>query len=841
MDKTEANEKNNNLEDINEATNKENSDGVLNEELKQKIIKEQDLVSLYIVRDQNKCTLFDEKYYKNVKFRDLKKIVTNDFELLKNFSTDNLIKVLSSVYKNDYPDMEKLTTLIFKRLEKEDFFCEDIDINGFFLSMGMLHSSNLIFGKLSKDQIDKVKLGLDNRTKNVKGSIAEGICNKITNYLDLANFIRYFEKGIFTPEKVEFLEKILEKNENALRYFNFGLLQDDIFKMGPEFIEFVSKFSYMSTQLVTLQKINPELLEIISKRVQGYENLKDNLEEIELLITFCTRNGFNIDPKNVDKINVDELLNCALLESKRTKDSRAVNVDYGPDFEQRLLEELDKKYKEAYFFEDKLTIYLSKRFSMTQREAKEFVEGYGSDLSNLNGITQNDKEVFEKIKSALDIKSKDELDKLYESLEERYSALDIFNIKKNVSKECAKTFFTTMNKTDEYVQKAIEEKNSDVAEEIIVNGKKVEQIKIKGKFDLILHSTDSGFISNIEKDKNEDYVKMWFAGKHNENHIISGAYINNDFMGCPPVGNNGVMYGFTKLDEKNIKLMGATDINTYSTNFAYDAVTQKYMSAKTLPYSSRRVYSEIGIERDGVKPDYVIIFDDMNENVKQNAYQAAAQFGIQVLFIDKSEIEKEQLNNLQSLNDEFNKTGDSSILKRLINTYETNVAGWLLNRAGNDETYSSDIDNSKFSDDFSNMWNKIQETIDFHIDDITNEKDGQDNIKNLTGIVNIVLEELDLYKNCKDRKPITETEANFNYRHILEKVNESFDKIGSSQFKVDMQAIPTAQEYQIRMQDILKQSLYGPNKISTRDIEEVKIVMSQERNTSILENINRGE
>lgn len=77
------------------------------------------------------------------------------------------------------------------------------------------------------------------------------------------------------------------------------------------------------------------------------------------------------------------------------------------------------------------------------------------------------------------------------------------------------------------------------------------------------------------------------------------------------------------------------------------------MSSKTLVYNSRRVYSEFGIEREGTIPDYVVICDDDLPEVIENSYKAASQFEIPIIYINKAEIEKEQIKNLEDMLENF--------------------------------------------------------------------------------------------------------------------------------------------------------------------------------------------
>ena len=245
-------------------------------------------------------------------------------------------------------------------------------------------------------------------------------------------------------------------------------------------------------------------------------------------------------------------------------------------------------------------------------------------------------------------------------------------------------------------------------------------------------------------------------------------------MGCAPVTDDGVMYGFTNIPKENIKLMGATDINTYSRSFSYSSASRKYMSSKTMPYTSRRVYNEFGIERDGTIPDYVILFDDMNDNVMKNSYRASMQFGIPILQVDKKDIEAQQLESLRTKLEEYKQTNNPDLLGNIINTYETNIAGWLLNRSDikKDKTYTSEINNSRFLADFKKLWGEIESEINNYLENLKASPNIDNNLGELTKIVEIFLHEHDLYEHTEETKPISKTKLSFNPAKILEQTNK---------------------------------------------------------------------
>ncbi len=294
--------------------------------------------------------------------------------------------------------------------------------------------------------------------------------------------------------------------------------------------------------------------------------------------------------------------------------------------------------------------------------------------------------------------------------------------------------------------------------------------------------------------------------------------VNNDFLGTSPVGNNGVRYGFTDIPEESIRLMGVIDINTYSTSFSYDAARKNYMSAKTLPYNSRRVYSEFGIEREGAVPNYIVIFDDDSEEVKNNSYKAASQFDIPVVCIDKKEIEEQQMGNLRELIAKIKKEGNIDDVKSLINCYETNRAGWLLNRykEEKDESFTENIDNSRFEQDFDTIGAEIESVVKGYLSTTVD----RNSIQELTGIMEILLSEIELYKDCQETGPISKTQISFDAKGLIKEVNEALNEVGASEYAVDIEKLPGVEDYKLTIKQIIANALTGENSVSTVDISQ---------------------
>lgn len=619
---------------------------------------------------------------------------------------------------------------------------------------------------------------------------------------------------------------MIDEDSCALKYLNFGIFQDEIFNISPEFCKYISKFPAISYQLLLIKDNSPSMFKAISERVKKYDNLKDNLSEIEVLITFGARNVFELQDESID---INDFLECAYRNSN---DFKSINVKYGNNYQERLQDKLKKEYSKANTNEKKLSIYMEKEYALSLNKAKKLLKDFGSDIENIEGLSEETKQFFYELEEVQEINNIEDIDNLFNSEKPKYSAIQVEKIKLEIQKACAIDFSKEFRSTDELIKEKIR-KNEDVTE-INYNNKKIKQVKLNDKFNILLHSTDTDFIYN--KEKTEDFKEEWKKNFNKSNHIISTTYINQNFLGMAPVGKSGVRYAFSTVKNQNIKLMGVSDLNTYSSNFAYDAANKQYMTANTLTDNCRRVYSEFGIERENSVPDYVVLLDDDSPEVIENTYKAAMQFDIPILYMDKEEMVTQQINNLEKLLQEFKDTGDTHTLQQLLNLYETNVAGWLLNRneeIEKDDSHTAGINNTRFKWKFENIQNKIETEVKQFLQSYNgNEQSEQDIVK----VITILLNEIDLYEGCEKTKPISKTKINLRAKDLLQSANESLDKIGKDEFKIDIDKIPKRKEYELKIQQVVRNALCGENAVTLEDINSTKKLLERTRNDKTKEN-----
>ena len=113
-----------------------------------------------------------------------------------------------------------------------------------------------------------------------------------------------------------------------------------------------------------------------------------------------------------------------------------------------------------------------------------------------------------------------------------------------------------------------------------------------------------------------------------------------------------------------------------------------------------------------------------------------------------------------------------------------------------------------------------------------NEQSEQDIVK----VITILLNEIDLYEGCEKTKPISKTKINLRAKDLLQSANESLDKIGEDEFKIDIDKIPKRKEYELKIQQVVRNALCGENAVTLEDINSTKKLLERTRNDKTKEN-----
>lgn len=511
----------------------------------------------------------------------------------------------------------------------------------------------------------------------------------------------------------------------------------------------------------------PELFEAEKKMILEFEKepMPEKYALEKILIDACCEEASKLKKKEFSKKDIIDLIN--FYKRKKVWEFGAVNVNFQENYEQAFEEACDKAFYDAKTQEyrtvdDMRQIFVTKYFGMGIKETEKFLSAYIENSEEIE-LPSDIKDYMREIKEVFEFGSKEELAKRYESEKIKITPIDKIKYELSLRRAYSKEFVQQLDKTDKKL-KVID------PEFIEFDGKQIPKIRLTGDFDLLFSSTDTGFREDKEL-VDGSFLKTYKHTSDVSKHLISTCSVNQDFLGCTPVNKNGVMIVFSTVYNDKLSLYGITDINSNIRSFDYSAEKSYYIPYEKVHQFSRKVYAEAAIEKENTYPNYIAVFTDSPKEIKDNSYKAALEFGVPILEIDKKEIALEQINRLNNLMEIFKKTKDMNILHRLISMYETNVAGWLLNRDENveDKSLTSSIDNSSLKYLFDEKRQEIYEIIKLYIDELRGTEEFDSKTKNLISILQSEADKYDLIN--LDYVPITKTASNFKYEYLIGKIN----------------------------------------------------------------------
>ena len=70
----------------------------------------------------------------------------------------------------------------------------------------------------------------------------------------------------------------------------------------------------------------------------------------------------------------------------------------------------------------------------------------------------------------------------------------------------------------------------------------------------------------------------------------------------------------------------------------------------------------------------------------------------------------------------------------------------------------------------------------------------------------------------------------------MQDANESLDTIGRTELKVDLDKLPSSKEYELKIQQLVKNALSGDNAVTIEDIYDTKKLLEKAREEKTKEN-----
>ncbi len=622
-------------------------------------------------------------------FTNLLPIAENE-QILSQLSTENLAILASKVTRGEHIP-ELVSNELLKRLENGEmiFTAFGRTKSLMMLSRNPVDDTFNTFCKQNPEALQKISDLYINEYKDV---ISDQM-RDATNFADLpiTKRLKIGEMslgGRLDERSIEIALKMKE-SPSMFQSVDFRMLDKDIIDdFGEEFIVSYSRFGNITDEIVALKTEYPKIYNAYATMMRN-ASLDDSLGLMDIKVKntleFLYSNADNLkNIEHMDLVELQEYIDMQKLSGNPT------NISFSNNFRTMTASEWDLKVSQLDLssptaLKELKEAYLNKYFSMSLETAESLTKKYGTNLDRVL-IDPDFSEaaiVISRINEIIESNDVTGIKNLYDEQNFRLSAEDMLHIDSSMQKAYVKTYVGALNETGKMIA------NSGI-EMVPIEGTDLTApvITLDGEdFSFLVYSSDTGF-SPIAKRAPENFTTDYFNLRNGQTHGLSTSYITSDNIASAPVGDGGVMYGFTDISESQIREMGAQDINSQIAEVGYNSsVRQQYIMADEMSNHTTRLYNEFVLERDNVRPNCIILFSDASEEVQRNSLKAAADWSangniVPVIKIDVDQLGIQQIRKVNASIDAFKNTGDVSHLKDAIIQYESGASGFNLNLIG---------------------------------------------------------------------------------------------------------------------------------------------------------------
>ena len=534
-----------------------------------------------------------------------------------------------------------------------------------------------------------------------------------------------------------------------------------------------------------MQIKNPDGFKILKILASDLETADDSLtiynEKLRLLISACNSAPKIAleQPHDYFEYAIGEWFN---FSENGTISSSKILFEYTGNYQKTLNEQLDILFKSATTIEEKRDILMKKIFGVNGDVAEYILNAYYNNLSL---------EDLEKARSLVGDATLDFVNNLYKvsKIEDEAVIEELYNSsigsRENIIKvyrDLKRVFAQTYNEQLGITADAIEDKLArctlvkpitnfsfdKLSDSCIVeiNGKKVPVVEVPEEFSFMVHST-SAFGSM--KVLNDSYCDAWNKSSRTSSHGICCSYITDSMFGIAPIKEGGVLFGFSGFSDDAILKMGPYDLASTSDELTQSSCFNSlFIPAKSMSSETTYAYSEFIIERtelreefnnlyNNLQPNYVIVFKEWDNELKQNALKAASDFNppLKVVYIDSQKVAKTAMEKVDTMIDSFSETHDLSLFKNALDIHES----------------IKSTQNVSFNN-FSTSFLKISSSLDDYLTYMKSTYDSTQNIELCIGELERLKEIIQNKQNQFDRRHgLSMGKFSFDAEEITEKID----------------------------------------------------------------------
>lgn len=708
----------------------------------------------------------------------------NNPDLIPSLSNDSLISILCRNKKN-----VDLLNELYSRIDAGN---NVFDRNYFCIEMfgRNTQDSESVFGVLSSEYkskvIELIKKSYSNLPQELKNISING-----RNVFDQAALARVYNSGQLDERGLKFLLDLVKENPNRIKDLNFDLLNSTyIDDLGEDFLKTVINDQQISSKIINLHNTSPNLynsyLKLLSN-MQSDDSLYTLYPKATSVLDFMFVNKNKLSGLSADLLLDDSFIDYVMYNSMNQYNRQRIDIPFSKNYINDFGKACDEKFYDIIntkkviinddgevndlFLDNLKEIFYFKYFSTGELNIRNFITKYGTNLDEIRKIDSEVASIVDYFKFVDSITDRNALKELYESSAIRISPEEFLHIDDRLRKAYAITYQDALAKTDSFVSSSI---SSNKAKVVIYNGKPINVVDLGDKFSLIVRSSDSGLVSDSINLRNNSYIDTWNSPDAGSNHILATSYITESNIGCCPVNNSGVLYGFGKVGQSKIMMMRPSDLNSHINSIGYSSgENQVFVTADNMSKYTTRIYNEVDLEKVGTTPDYVIIYNDSPDQLVKNAYQAASEWNIPVLRIDKNKLATTQSNLINDLMSNFKQTKDINFLKEALDLFESNSSGYKLNSyvADNAVDRTVNINNQSIYD--SGLFDSvtIEDDILDYIDELSKIPDNRSQVDELINIFKDINAKYEL-TNDIGNKLLANTKSNLALNALIEMLEE---------------------------------------------------------------------
>ena len=508
--------------------------------------------------------------------------------------------------------------------------------------------------------------------------------------------------------------------EKISRYYTIGVSISLVYENRGNSIYFENILKSINktanANLINIESLIPMVIDI-SENNSNYSNNPKERKKLSII-----RYNSKID---ISKLTPEEWKTLAYIgfrdesiyynDIKMTfvgimKDEIDISLNILPDveknedlenYEQNRRQLCDKYFQEAINMKDLTAAknaYFNKYFSMNIEEAKAIVKMYAGSIEKLSQKTEYNQQTsyILEIMNTLSIKRLNKMQQFYQHPNiEPINFDDMLymdqSIRQIFSKEMSDCVYKISDKIIDENGNLIENESHmmtfTIEEDGKISTKQVPVYEPGFDFKMLIHSTAAyGEMELI----NNNYFDSWNKSLRTSNHGICCSLIANNNLGMATVKD--VLLGFDSWDKQAISQSSPYDLCTYNDDFnLQEGRFMRFFTPQDIIDNTRHTHNEQTLERlelrsekrtkkcTNIQPSYVIIYSDMEDNIKQKALKCSEEMNIPIVYLDKEKIVSHEKDTIDMKIEDCKSASDYdekfALLEQVIVSHENNRSG----------------------------------------------------------------------------------------------------------------------------------------------------------------------